>query len=424
MAAKFAFLAKTKRVAETVAFLTLCKDEGVPLAKPIEDLAVALQDQEAAVLRRKEDLENGLAKFPGALEQLLAPAAAAEGEDAPKPVYDDQFVQLLPDYARFLYDTGDYARACAILHKHAELVPAERDSTNLLCGRLACAILAGETATVIDDLAELFRLIDRLTKAGSLPERDLLQLRLSGLHRALFLFPLFASVRGKDLPRDPLTVVADTFSSNLSYIEIAAPHLLRYLTVAVVTGERRRQVLPRVQNSIIQERYRFEDPITSFVDKVLSAEYHCADAELAKAEALLENDFFLCNVKKEFLASARALNFMNFSSVHNRVDISKIDTNAAGDSEATEAWLVDMLRTSHSDAKIDSKNQYLLMGGNPPEIPQQVLDLTKPLPTRIYTLRGFMAEFDNTGRVDGMSNSGTSMGFNRKRAGLKKTAGK
>ena len=44
------------------------------------------------------------------------------------------------------------------------------------------------------------------------------------------------------------------------------PHILRYLTTAVITNKRRRQILKDLVKVIQQESYTYRDPITEFLE--------------------------------------------------------------------------------------------------------------------------------------------------------------
>ncbi|CAM9614759.1 unnamed protein product, partial [Ectocarpus sp. 8 AP-2014] len=54
--------------------------------------------------------------------------------------------------------------------------------------------------------------------------------------------------------------------------------------------------------------------------------------------------------------------------------------------EAAEKWIVDLIRGSKLDAKIDSRDNNVIMGGTFPSVYQQIMGKTKDLTVRSYTL--------------------------------------
>ena len=52
----------------------------------------------------------------------------------------------------------------------------------------------------------------------------------------------------------------------LNAIQTMCPHILRYLTTAVITNKRRRTVLKDLVKVIQQESYTYRDPITEFLE--------------------------------------------------------------------------------------------------------------------------------------------------------------
>jgi translation initiation factor 3 subunit E len=74
--------------------------------------------------------------------------------------------------------------------------------------------------------------------------------------------PTHASPQGKDA-----LIELYLYQSNYSNaIQTTCPHVLRYLTAAVITTKRRRSVLKDLVRLIQQESYSYRDPITEFVE--------------------------------------------------------------------------------------------------------------------------------------------------------------
>jgi translation initiation factor 3 subunit E len=136
-------------------------------------------------------------------------------------------------YAKFQYECGSYAAASVCLYYYRNLVPHnDPNYLNALYGKLASEILCQEWGHAKDDLSKLRAYVD------SDPfdtEQESLQHRAWLLHWSLFVY--FNFPKGRD-------EVIEMFLSQQPYlntIQIICPHLLRYLTVAVVASKNKQK---------------------------------------------------------------------------------------------------------------------------------------------------------------------------------------
>lgn len=90
---------------------------------------------------------------------------------------------------------------------------------------------------------------------------------------------------------------------------------------------------------------------------------------------VLENDFFLVHSREEFIDSARLFVFETYCRIHNTISISMLAEKLNMDEEKAEAWIVNLIREAHLDAKIDSKVGHVLMTPQVPSIYHQVRDI-------------------------------------------------
>ncbi len=193
---------------------------------------------------------------------------------------------------------------------------------------------------------------------------NLLQKRTWLLHWSLFVY--FNHPQGREM------LVEHFFSpAYLSTVQTSAWWLLRYLVVALVMTRRTTRTYTVVQpgSSILGnerggaaqklsptnamkdlvralniESYRYEeeeeeeeaqgkaaaaaasgvaaDPIIRFISVLYEGfDFEAAQNELAKAEKVIENDFFLADHKEAFLESARYLISELYCRIHHRIDI-------------------------------------------------------------------------------------------------------
>jgi len=207
-----------------------------------------------------------------------------------------------------------------------------------------------------------------------------LQQRTWLLHWSLFLF--FNHPKGKDMLIDTL------FSERyLQAIQTNTPWLLRYLTTAVIINNRRRNELKNLLQVIQQEQYTYNDPITKFLECLyVHFDFEGAQQKLHECKLVLQSDYFLCNCADVFMENARLFIFETYCRIHHKIDIGMLAQKLAMGPEEAERWIVDLIRGAYLDAKIDSKENYVIMGSNFPSVYQQVIDKTKDLTIRSYQL--------------------------------------
>uniref|UniRef100_A0A8C7TG08 Eukaryotic translation initiation factor 3 subunit E n=1 Tax=Oncorhynchus mykiss TaxID=8022 RepID=A0A8C7TG08_ONCMY len=248
---------------------------------------------------------------------------------AEKHSFRQEYLDTLYRYAKFQYECGNYSGAAEYLYFFRVLVPAtDRNALNSLWGKLASEIL------IFDSL------IDR------------------------FVY--------------------------LNAIQTMCPHILRYLTTAVITNKdvrKRRQVLKDLVKVIQQESYTYKDPITEFVECLyVNFDFDSAQKKLRECESVLVNDFFLVACLEDFIENARLFIFETFCRIHQCISISMLADKLNMTPEEAERWIVNLIRNARLDAKIDSKLGHVVMGNNAVSPYQQVIEKTKSLSFRSQML--------------------------------------
>ena len=82
--------------------------------------------------------------------------------------------------------------------------------------------------------------------------------------------------------------------SYLNAIQTMCPHILRYLTTAVITNKRRRTVLKDLVKIIQQESYTYKDPITEFLECLyVNFDFDGAQQKLRECETVSRSTFWI-----------------------------------------------------------------------------------------------------------------------------------
>ena len=175
-----------------------------------------------------------------------------------------------------------------------------------------------------------------------------------------------------------------------------APHLLRYLTAAVLLCKRRvsqkaaasadtRRLMKNLIN--VMQDCEYTDPIVEFVNCLcVKFDFENAQQKLAECQEVLATDFFLCKQTDLFMEEARVFVFENYCRIHDKIDLSALGEKLAMDQEQAERWIVDLIRNADLDAKIDSEAGCVVMGGTTLSVYQQVMERTRDLNVRSATL--------------------------------------
>jgi len=242
-----------------------------------------------------------------------------------------------------------------------------------LWGKLAGNILSKNWKEARFDLEELRDLIDSSKFGNSL---DQLQQRSWLLNWSLFVY--------FNLP-DGFSGIVDLFlqPSYLNALQSTSPHLLRYLTAAVIcnTQKRRRSDVTDLVRVLQQEEYEYQDPITDFVKSLLVLfDFEEAQLKLRECEKVLSNDYFLHNSVQGFIENARLFIFETYCRIHRCIDIQMLaEKLSMEDKEQAELWIVNLIRNAKLDAKIDSARGHVIMGNKSPSIYEHIVDKTKSL---------------------------------------------
>ncbi|KAF6776005.1 hypothetical protein AHF37_05199 [Paragonimus kellicotti] len=333
--------------------------------------------------------------------------------------FKTEMLDDLFDAARLFYDIGNYNTASEYLRIVRQLVtPGSKRHLEACWGRLASEILVQNWNEAMDDLEKLKEAVDCQGDDRASPQICLMQLqqRTWMLHWSLFVF--FNHPQGKEK-------LIEWFMQNpthLNAIQSLAPHLLRYLTVCVITNtdKKKKSLIRDLVYLIQQESYSYRDPVTEFLEclfvkfdfdgtqqrlrtceTVLPNDFFltgCYEEFIENARLLmfesfcrihhsvLPNDFFLTGCYEEFIENARLLMFESFCRIHHSVGISMLADKLNMDVDSAEKWIVKLIRDTRIDAKIDSQKGLIVMGTQKVSPYQQVIERTKTSGTCAHKL--------------------------------------
>merc|ERR1712194_799618 len=137
----------------------------------------------------------------------------------------------------------------------------------------------------------------------------------------------------------------------------------------------------------VMQHCEYTDPIVEFVDCLcVKFNFELAQSKLAQCEAVLSTDFFLCKQTSLFMEEARVFVFENYCRIHNKIDLRALGDKLAMDQDQAERWIVDLIRNADLDAKIDSAEGCVVMGGAVQSVYEQVMERIRDLNVRSATI--------------------------------------
>ncbi|KAJ2253214.1 eukaryotic translation initiation factor 3 subunit E [Coemansia sp. RSA 455] len=261
---------------------------------------------------------------------------------------------------------------------HFSILSTDPELTlSAMWGKLASEILLGNWEVAYEDM---FKLRETIDKAHFKDQSELLQQRSWLLHWSLFVF--FNHAKGRD-------GIVDTFllPQYISTIQNSCPWILRYLTAAVVTNRRRRNMMQELVKIIEQVSHSYRDPVTEFVEALyVDFDFDRAAAKLEQCEDVLKKDFFLTVAFDDFVENARFFFAEVYCRIHKRIDLAGLTRRLNMKQEEGEKWIVKLIRDTRMDAKVDFKDNSVIMNPTYNPVYQQVIERTKALVFRSQVL--------------------------------------
>lgn len=259
----------------------------------------------------------------------------------------------------------------------------------VLWGKLACEILVEKWEAASIALDAVKEALEILVSSKQISAIEALSERTWLLHWSLFVY-------WNNSAKGGLESLVELFHTERykQAITTNASHLLRYLTAAVLLCKRRitkkaatgsnaeaRRLMKNLIN--VMQDCDYSDPIVEFVNCLcVKFDFESAQTKLQECEQVLAADFFLCKQTGLFMEEARVFVFENYCRIHNKIDLVALGKKLAMNEDEAERWIVDLIRNADLDAKIDSEEGCVVMGGSVTSMYEQVMERTRDLNVR------------------------------------------
>ncbi|KAH7679356.1 Eukaryotic translation initiation factor 3 subunit E protein [Dioscorea alata] len=358
-----------------------------------EDVPQDMVDRRVEVVARLKSLEEAAAPLISFLQNATLVQELRPDKQYNLQMLQDRFqigpdqIEALYQYAKFQFECGNYSGAADYLYQYRALCTNNDRGLSALWGKLAAEILMQNWDVALEELNHLKDIIDSKNFASPLNQ---LQNRIWLMHWSLFIF--FNHENGRN-------GIIDLFFQDryLNAIQTNAHHLLRYVATAVIVNKRRRNMLKELIKVIQQELHSYKDPITEFLECLyINYDFEGAQKKLKECEQVILNDPFLGKrvedgnfatvpLRDEFLENARLFIFETYCRIHRCIDISLLAEELSMTYDDAERWIMNLVRSSKLDAKIDSVAGTVIMESTHLNVYEQIIESMKNLdmPTRL-----------------------------------------
>ncbi|SAM04836.1 hypothetical protein [Absidia glauca] len=348
-----------------------------------EEVPKEFTEKREKVLAKLEDMQAKVKNVMSVLNKPEVGAALRQDKSQNleylKQNYNitEDMINILYEFGQFQYSCGDYGGAADMLYHFRVL---STDSDRILSaswGKMAAEILTGNWDHALEEMQKLREIIDQKNFTSPLHQ---LQQRSWLIHWSLFVF--FNHSKGRD-------GIVDMFLSPqyINTIQTTCPWALRYLATAVIINRRRKSQMKELVKIIEQESYEYRDPVTEFIEALfINFDFEGAQKKLKECEYVLSHDFFLVATEEDFMENARQFISETYCRIHQKINIKDMCQTLNLDQEEGERWIVNLIRDTRVDAKIDFEENTVLMNTPITSVYQQVIERTKGLSFRSQVL--------------------------------------
>ncbi|UKK02109.2 eukaryotic translation initiation factor 3, subunit 6 [Theileria orientalis] len=187
---------------------------------------------------------------------------------------------------------------------------------------------------------------------------------------------------------------------NLVVVNMVAPHLLRYYAVYAILNRNRKDHFKTINNLIANTKDKYNDTFTSLLGALfVDFDFDAAQKHIVAIKEACYVDVLLNPLKDAIEEGSRHIIFETYCRVHKSIDIDIIAQGVNMSALEAERWIVNIIRHSHMEAKIDSEKNCVEISAVPPNLYQQVIEKTQNLTLRSNMILQNLAQLnpnDNT----------------------------
>ncbi|EDK31260.1 eukaryotic translation initiation factor 3 subunit E (macronuclear) [Tetrahymena thermophila SB210] len=345
---KIAALLKTRLYDQLNAEVLKLKNHQLPdLKKQIE--ACRLETAEQALGDKAKQFFEDIMKFYNEIEKDRFKASTIT-----KLCGDIKFglLRKLAQYSFILYDVGNYDVSLKIINCIYSLLQNHQDDQsilNILWGKIGCELYVQK----FDEAKETIRAI----------RKELEKEEFSGhfqiYNRAYLIYhAIYAYFQPKSTESDfEAFIELITGEQYVATIQMVCSEVIRYHACALLLTRSNQYHLTQFLNSFQKGVFDYKDNLIEFLKLTLiDFQFNAAEQTLKQLSNELSKDYFLSNQKEQIITAAQHLFFKSYCKVFDIVEIKMVSSFLNCSASDAETWIVNFIRVSNIDAKIDSEN--------------------------------------------------------------------
>ena len=253
----------------------------------------------------------------------------------------DDDKQALFEYAKFLYECGQYDDALKILTDYPQVSKPSHIHA-VIWGLLNSQILLGESQSKsLEGTFEYLKALIFQSKTKKQDSEKMYQKNML-LNTALFVFPY---------TKDPSAFLYDLYSSNESIISSISPHLNRYYATAAMLQGKTVSILQRDSYQemflvALLEEFDFDQSFRMIGDVVKAC----------------KSDYFLKSISDKVEESCQRLIIHTYSKAHDSINISRFATNLGKNEQDSIKFIQSVLDDNKIENKLsDDKSEIVII---------------------------------------------------------------
>ncbi|KAK1932859.1 putative eukaryotic translation initiation factor 3, subunit 6 [Babesia divergens] len=185
---------------------------------------------------------------------------------------------------------------------------------------------------------------------------------------------------------------------NIAVVQLVAPHLLRYYAVYAILNRNRKDHFKVISSAISNGKAKYSDTFTALVGALfVDFKFEEAQKHITQIQNACYLDIFLDPLKFQIEEYSRHIIFETYCRIHKSINLDLIAQKVNMSALEAERWIVNLIRHSHLEAKIDSEKNCVEISTVPPNLYQQVIDKTQNLAVRSNMILQNLSNSEVTG---------------------------
>lgn len=185
---------------------------------------------------------------------------------------------------------------------------------------------------------------------------------------------------------------------NIAVVQLVAPHLLRYYAVYAILNRNRKDHFKVISYAISNCKANYSDTFTALVGALfVDFKFEEAQKHITQIQKACHLDIFLDPLKFQIEEHSRHIIFETYCRIHKSINLDLIAQKVNMSALEAERWIVNLIRHSHLEAKIDSEKNCVEISTVPPNLYQQVIDKTQNLALRSNLILQNLSNADGSG---------------------------